>query len=74
MIGQKLAEAWVQPGMVDIRSEANGDIRTDLVAKAEPNGYMLLLTDIGNLSISPTPFRKLPFSPTRNLMPVTMLA
>lgn len=74
MIGQKLAEAWGQPVIVDNRSGANGNIGADLVAKAEPDGYTLLLMDIGNLSISPTLYPKLPFSPTKNLTPVTMLA
>ena len=74
MIGQKLAEAWGQPVIVDNRSGANGNIGADLVAKAEPDGYTHLLMDIGNLSISPTLYPKLPFSPTKNLTPVTMLA
>jgi tripartite-type tricarboxylate transporter receptor subunit TctC len=74
MMGQKLNEAWGQPVIVENRAGANGNIGADLVAKSEPDGYTLLLMDVGNLAISPTLYPKLPFSPTTNLAPVTMLA
>ncbi|MDB5759042.1 MAG: hypothetical protein JWM30_2331 [Burkholderia sp.] len=74
MMGQKLNEAWGQPVIVENRAGANGNIGADLVAKSEPDGYTLLLMDVGNLAISPTLYPKLPFSPTTNLTPVTMLA
>jgi tripartite-type tricarboxylate transporter receptor subunit TctC len=74
MVGQKLTEAWGQPVVVDNRSGANGNIGADLVAKSDPDGYTLLLMDVGNLAISPTLYPKLPFNPTVHLAPVTMLA
>lgn len=74
MVGQKLNEAWGQPVIVENRAGANGNIGADLVAKSDPDGYTLLLMDVGNLAISPTLYPKLPFSPTANLAPVTMLA
>src|SRR3954452_13519623 len=69
MMGQKLNEAWGQPVIVENRAGANGNIGADLVAKSEPDGYTLLLMDVGNLAISPTLYPKLPFSPTTNLTP-----
>jgi tripartite-type tricarboxylate transporter receptor subunit TctC len=74
MVGQKLSDAWGQPVVVENRAGANGNIGADLVAKSEPDGYTLLLMDVGNLAISPTLYPKLPFSPTTNLAPVTLLA
>jgi tripartite-type tricarboxylate transporter receptor subunit TctC len=74
MVGQKLNAAWGQPVIVENRAGANGNIGADLVAKSEADGYTLLLMDVGNLAISPTLYPKLPFSPTTNLTPVTLLA
>jgi tripartite-type tricarboxylate transporter receptor subunit TctC len=74
MVGKKLTDAWGQPVLVDNRSGANGNIGADLVAKSEPDGYTLLLMDMGNLTISPSLYPKLPFNPQKDLAPVTMLA
>ena len=44
VVGQKMAEAWAQQVVVDNRPGANGMIGADLVAKANPDGYSLLLS------------------------------
>ena len=53
LIGQKLTEAWGQQLLVDSRAGANGSIGTDIVVRAPPDGYTILLTDVGGLMISP---------------------
>lgn len=74
MVGQKLTLAWGQTVVVENRPGANGNIGADVVAKSAPDGYTLLLMDMGNLTISPSLYPKLPFNPMVNLAPVSMLA
>jgi tripartite-type tricarboxylate transporter receptor subunit TctC len=74
MISNQLADALKQPVLVDNRSGANGNLGADLVAKSAPDGYTLLLCDVGALAISPSVYAKLPFDPSKELRGVTMLA
>jgi tripartite-type tricarboxylate transporter receptor subunit TctC len=71
-LGQKLAESWRQPVLVDNRPGAGGNIAADAVAKAPADGYALLITTQG-FAISPGLYRKLPFDATRDFAPVTQL-
>lgn len=73
-IAQKLNEAWGQPVIVENRTGASGNIGTDFVAKAAPDGYMLLVGYVGNLAINPFLFGKLPYDPVRDFTPVTLAA
>ena len=72
VLGQKLAESWKQPVLVDNRPGAGGNIAADVVAKAPGDGYTLLITTQG-FAISPGLYRKLPFDATRDFAPVTQL-
>jgi tripartite-type tricarboxylate transporter receptor subunit TctC len=74
MISNSLADAFKQTVLVDNRSGANGNLGADLVAKSAPDGYTLLLCDVGALAISPSVYTKLPFDPSKELRGVTMLA
>lgn len=73
-IAQKLNEAWGQPVVVDNRGGGGGNIGTDMVAKAPPDGYTLLMGYVGNLAINPFLFKKLPYDPVRDFAPVTLAA
>ena len=73
-VGQKLSEAWGQPVVVDNKPGANGNVGAEIVAKAAPDGYTLLLADIGSLAISPSVYPTLPFDPAKDFAPVTMVA
>ena len=74
IVSQPLSAALKQPVIVENRAGANGNLGADQVAKAAPDGYTLLLCDVGALSISPSVYPKLPFDPSKDLRGVTMLA
>ena len=71
MIGAKLTESWGQQVIADSRPGANGNIAVEMLARSAPDGYTLTLMDIGNLSISPSLYTKLPFDIIRDLAPIT---
>jgi len=73
-LGQKLHEAWGQPVIVENRAGANGNIGAGIVAKSPADGYTLLLTDVGALSISPSVFPDLVFDPAKDLAPVILVS
>ena len=73
-ISQPLSEALKQPVILENRAGANGNLGADFVAKSAPDGYTLLLCDVGALAISPSVYTKLPFDPSKDLRGVTMLA
>lgn len=73
-IAPKLAETWGQPAIVENKPGANGNVGADFVAKSAPDGYTLLLTDLGGLVISPSVYPKLPFNPSQDFTPVVMVS
>jgi tripartite-type tricarboxylate transporter receptor subunit TctC len=73
IVGQKMAEAFGQPVVVENRPSTAAIIGTDAVAKAAPDGYTLLMGASGPIVFNPALYSKLPYSPTRDLTPVSMI-
>ncbi len=73
-LSEKLTGSLGQAVVVENKPGANGNVGADLVAKSSPDGYTLLLADIGALAISPSVYPTLPFDPVRDFAPVTMVA
>ena len=70
-VGNKLIEALGQKVVIDNRGGAGGNIGNELAARADPDGYTMLIGNIG-IAINPTLYAgKLPFDPKRDLAPVT---
>jgi len=71
---QKLAEGWGQSVVVDNRAGAAGIIGTELVAKAPPDGYTLLMGTTGTHTTNPAVYAKLPYDPLKDFAPITNVA
>jgi tripartite-type tricarboxylate transporter receptor subunit TctC len=74
IVGQKLSEAWGQQVIIDNRPGAGGALGTELVAKAAPDGYTLVLSSFGPMAIGPFVFSKLGYDPVKDLAPITLAA
>ena len=73
VIGQKLSELLGQAVVVENHAGSNGNIAGDLVAKAPPDGYTLLLGQDSLVAINPHLYAKMPFDPLKDLAPVATL-
>ena len=72
-VGLKLADLLKQPVVVDNRAGAGGQIGAQAVAKSQPDGYTLLLGEVGSISIAPASYSKLSYDPARELVAVSEL-
>ena len=73
LVAPRLSEALGQPVLVENRGGASGTIAADLVAKASPDGYTLML-DATNHAVNPSLYPTLPYDPEKAFAPVTLLA
>jgi tripartite-type tricarboxylate transporter receptor subunit TctC len=73
LMAQKMAEGFGHPVIVDNRPGAGSILGTDLVAKATPDGYTLLVV-ASSITLNPSMHKKLPFDPVRDLAPITQLS
>jgi tripartite-type tricarboxylate transporter receptor subunit TctC len=73
IVGQKLSERLAQPVLIENKAGAGGNIGTDYVAKSAPDGYTIVMANIGPISINQSLYRSLPYNPEKDLAPITML-
>jgi len=71
---KNLGDSLGQQVLVENKAGAGGNIATDFVAKAAPDGHILLLGTVGSLTVAPHIISNLPYDPLRDLAPITMAA
>ncbi|QND72825.1 MULTISPECIES: Bug family tripartite tricarboxylate transporter substrate binding protein [Tardiphaga] len=74
LVGQNLTEAFGQPVVVENKSGANGNLGGETVARAEPDGYTLLMSSGSMVAINPHLYAKMSFDPSKDLVPVASVA
>ncbi|MEP7083814.1 MAG: tripartite tricarboxylate transporter substrate binding protein [Betaproteobacteria bacterium] len=71
-IAEKLSKAWSQPVIVDARPGASGFIAIEAAKNAAPDGHELLVVSNAHVAINPSLYKKLPYDPQRDFVPVAM--
>lgn len=74
LLGQRLSEQLKQQVIVDNKPGAGGQIAAQTVAKSTPDGYNILLGEVGSISIAPAAFSKLTYDPTKELTGISEVA
>ncbi|MBI2294121.1 MAG: tripartite tricarboxylate transporter substrate binding protein, partial [Betaproteobacteria bacterium] len=74
IVGDKFAEMWNRPIVIDNRAGAAGNIAAEIVAKSPPDGYTLLMGSMGTQAMNVSLYRKLPFDPARDFAPISVIA
>jgi tripartite-type tricarboxylate transporter receptor subunit TctC len=74
VVAQKLGESLGQAVVVENRGGASGNIGTELVARAAPDGYTILMGNVAPNAINVSLFKNLPYDPVADFAPVTLVA
>lgn len=73
-LGQELAKKLEQSVLIDNRGGAGGMVGMEAVAHAAPDGYTLLLGQVGQLAINPALYPRIAYDPVRDYEPITLVA
>ena len=74
IVAQKLGQKWGQTVVVENKGGAAGTIGSDTVAKAKPDGYTILMGNIGTQAINPVLYKKLPYDPDKAFTAIGLVA
>lgn len=72
-VGQKLSEQLKTPVVIENKAGANGIIATEFVAKADGDGYTLMMANVGSHGINPSLYKKVSYDPLRDFTPLSQV-
>lgn len=73
LLGQKMSESFGQPVIVENKPGAAGNIASEFMARAEPDGYYIAVAPNQTVAVNPVLYPKLPFDVNRDLTGITMM-
>ncbi|NVO15346.1 MAG: tripartite tricarboxylate transporter substrate binding protein [Rhodoplanes sp.] len=73
-LAQKLSERWKQTVIVENRPGAAGNIGLEYASKAKPDGYTIMMGNIGTQSINPSLYKNLAYNPDTAFQPIALVA
>ena len=73
VIGQKVGESWGQPVVIENKTGAGGNIGADLVAKSPPDGYTLVMGNIGTHAVNQSLLKAMPYDTIRDFAPIAFV-
>ena len=74
LVGMKMSELIGQPIIIENKPGAATNLGADYVAKAQPDGYTILLGDVATFAANQSLYKKLPFDPEKDFAPITLTA
>ncbi len=72
-VAAKLSDKWRQSVVIENRGGAAGIVGADAAAKARPDGYTLLIVNVGIVSINPLLYPKLPYDADKAFVPISLI-
>jgi tripartite-type tricarboxylate transporter receptor subunit TctC len=74
LVGKKMTDAWGQPVVIENRPGAGGNLGSNIVAKAPPDGYTLLIGSVGPLAVNATLYPNMPYDNLKDFAPICLVA
>lgn len=71
-LGQRLSEAWKQPVIMDNRAGVAGSLGTTVVVKSPPDGYTLLVGNVGPIAVNNQIYKAVEYDPIKDFTPITL--
>jgi len=74
MLAQRLTERFKQTFVVENRPGAGGNLGTEMVVRAAPDGYTLIVNSVGPMAVNATLYKNLPYNPLTDLVPIAQIS